>query len=367
MSTQAKKGGKKFIWEWMDNIDCLDGYAFDKLANMEVDGESPDYIDEDPRVLMLKEEGTHWKLVAIVEATTELKNWAWKGATHPMEDPLEKIKITEPFTPAKSIVSTPIESTSASIVIPIKSIPIASILVESIKNSAPYNIISNSTYFLALNVFILEISKETFNNEELKQQHVEPIKEETQSINLGTDDEPKMVQIGNTITSSEKDALVTLLKEFKEEFALSYKDIPGIDIDRVQHCIHTNLAMKPIKQKLRRIKPKWTFKINEKVEKEYNAGFLRVVNYLEWLANMVLVPKKDRRVRICVNLRDLNKASPKDNFPLPHIDIMVDNMARHALLLFMDSFLGYNQINITLEDILHYSMGDLLLQGHAIS
>ena len=92
-----------------------------------------------------------------------------------------------------------------------------------------------------------------------------------------------MVQIGNTITSFEKDALVTLLKEFKEVFALSYKDIPGIDIDRVQHCIHTNLAMKPIKQKLRRIKPKWTFKINEKVEKEYNARFLRVVNYLEWL------------------------------------------------------------------------------------
>ena len=72
---------------------------------------------------------------------------------------------------------------------------------------------------LALNVFISEISKENFNNEELKQGHVEPIKEETQSINLGADDEPKMVQIGNTLTSYEKDALVTPLKKFKEVFA----------------------------------------------------------------------------------------------------------------------------------------------------
>ena len=76
----------------------------------------------------------------------------------------------------------------------------------------------------------MEISKETFNNGELKQGHVEPIKEETQSVNLGTDDEPKMVQIGNTLTSSENDALVTLLKEFKEVFAWSYEDMPRFDI-----------------------------------------------------------------------------------------------------------------------------------------
>ena len=74
--------------------------------------------------------------------------------------------------------------------------------------------------------------------------------------------------------------------------------------------------MKPVKQKLRRIKLEWTLKIKE-VKKQYNAGFLRVVNYLEWLANVVLVPKKDGKVRVCVDFRDLNKASPKDYFPLP--------------------------------------------------
>ena len=65
-----------------------------------------------------------------------------------------------------------------------------------------------------------------------------------------------------------------------------------------------------------------------------------MVNYPEWLANVVPVPKKDGKVRICVDFRDLNKASPKDDFLLPHIDVLGDNTAGHALLSFMDGFSG---------------------------
>ena len=82
--------------------------------------------------------------------------------------------------------------------------------------------------------------------------------------------------------------------------------------------------------------------IKEEVKKQYNAGFLRVVNYPEWLANMVSVPKNDGKVRMCVDFRDLNKANLKDDFPMPHIDILVDNTAGHALLSFMDGFSRYN-------------------------
>mgnify|MGYP003745750355 CR=1 FL=1 len=99
------------------------------------------------------------------------------------------------------------------------------------------------------------------------------------------------------------------------------------------------------------MKPEWTLKIKKEVDKQYNAGFLRVVNYPEWLANVVLVPKKDGKVRMCVDFWDLNKANPKDNFPLPYIDILVDNTAGHALLSFMDEFSGYNQIKMAPEDM----------------
>ena len=102
---------------------------------------------------------------------------------------------------------------------------------------------------------------------------------------------------------------MALLIEFKKVFAWSYEDMPGIDIDIVQHCIPTDPTMKPIKQKLRRMKLEWTLKIKEEVDKQYNAGFLRVVNYPKWLANVVSIPKKDGKVRMCVDFRDLSKAS----------------------------------------------------------
>ena len=152
----------------------------------------------------------------------------------------KKIKTVEPITPTKNIVSIPIESISSNVSIPVKSVydslPVKSVeFIESVKKSFLFNMISNSTYLLALNVFIFEIGKETLNNKELKHGYLEPIKEETQPINLGTDDKPKMIQVGNTLTTLEKDALVVVLIEFKEVFAWSYEDMLGFDTDIVEH------------------------------------------------------------------------------------------------------------------------------------
>ena len=85
--------------------------------------------------------------------------------------------------------------------------------------------------------------------------------------------------------------------------------------------------------------------------KQLNVGFLSVVKYPEWLANVIPVPKKDNKVRVCVDYMHLNKASPKDDFPLPHIDMLVDSTARHSMLSFMDGFSGYNQILMAPKDM----------------
>ena len=76
-----------------------------------------------------------------------------------------------------------------------------------------------------------------------------------------------------------------------------------------------------------------------------------MVEYPEWLANVVFVSKKDGKVRVCVNFRDLNKVSPKDDFTLPHIDMLVDSTTGHSMLSFMDGFSGYNLILMALEDM----------------
>ena len=95
----------------------------------------------------------------------------------------------------------------------------------------------------------------------------------------------------------------------------------------------------------------WLLKIKEEVTKQLKVGFIKPVHQAEWIANVVPVPKKDGKVRMYVDFRDLNKACLKDDFPLPHINVLVDNTAGSALMSFMDGFTGYNQIKIALKDM----------------
>ena len=92
-------------------------------------------------------------------------------------------------------------------------------------------------------------------------------------------------------------------------------------------------------------------KIKEEVKKQLDAGFLKVSKYPQWVANIVPVPKKDDKVRMCVDYRDLNRANPKDNFSLPHIDTLVDNTTKNSLFSFMDGFSSYNQIKMASENM----------------
>jgi hypothetical protein len=82
------------------------------------------------------------------------------------------------------------------------------------------------------------------------------------------------------------------------------------------------------------------------VQKLLQVGFIREVDYLELLSNVVLVKKSNEKWRMCVDFTDLNKACPKDSFPLPRMDLLVDSTSGHELLSFMDAFLGYNQIHM---------------------
>ncbi|KAA3473760.1 RNA-directed DNA polymerase (Reverse transcriptase), Ribonuclease H-like protein [Gossypium australe] len=175
-----------------------------------------------------------------------------------------------------------------------------------------------------------------------------PHEEEVENIAL---EEGKVVKIGTRIAEETKQDLVELLQEFKDVFAWSYQDMPSLSTDIVVHHLPIREECKPVQQKLRRMRPDVVLKIKEEVKKQFNAGFLQVVKYLEWVANIVPVPKKDGKVRMCVDYRDLNKVSPKDNFPLPHINTLVDNTMGYSLFSFMDGFFGYNQIKMHPEDM----------------
>ncbi|RVW80739.1 Retrovirus-related Pol polyprotein from transposon 297 [Vitis vinifera] len=91
---------------------------------------------------------------------------------------------------------------------------------------------------------------------------------------------------------------------------------------------------RPVKQKLRRLHPCWSLQVNEDIQKQLSVGFLSVVEYPEWLANVVLVSQKGRQCEsVCVDFLDLNEASPKDDFPFPHIDMLVNSTTGHSIVM----------------------------------
>ena len=166
--------------------------------------------------------------------------------------------------------------------------------------------------------------------------------EETELVDLGIGSGKKEVKIGTGMTAPIHEELMARLKNYPDIFAWSYQDMPDLSSDIVQHRLPLIPECSPVKQKLRRMKPETSLKVKEEVKKQFDAGFLAVAQYPEWVANILPVPKKDGKVRMCVDYRDLNRASPKDNFPLPHIDILVDNTTNFALFSFMHGFSGYN-------------------------
>ena len=80
------------------------------------------------------------------------------------------------------------------------------------------------------------------------------------------------------------------------------------------------------------------------------ARAIKEVFYPEWLANIVVVKKKNGKWRVCVDFTDLNRACPKDSFPMPRIDQLVDAIVGHPRMSFLDAFQGYHQIPLTLDD-----------------
>uniref|UniRef100_A0A2N9FH63 Uncharacterized protein n=1 Tax=Fagus sylvatica TaxID=28930 RepID=A0A2N9FH63_FAGSY len=167
---------------------------------------------------------------------------------------------------------------------------------------------------------------------------------ELDTIGLEDGRPERTTKIGNDLPPRIKESLVRFLKENKDVFAWSHEDMPGIDPSIISHKLNVDPSLRPIKQKRRVFAPERNNAIMEEVDKLLAANFIREVFYPDWLANVVMVKKSTGKWRMCVDFTDLNKACPKDSFPLPRIDQLVDSTAGHKLLTFMDAFSGYNQI-----------------------
>ena len=126
--------------------------------------------------------------------------------------------------------------------------------------------------------------------------------------------------------------------------------MPDVPRELAEHHLHVRPEAKPVKQPLRRFAEERRKAIGEEIARLLAAGFIMEVLHPDWLANPVLVLKKNGTWRMCIDYTSLNKACPKDPFPLPRIDQVVDSTAGCELLSFLDAYSGYHQIPLNPDD-----------------
>ncbi|XP_074298271.1 uncharacterized protein LOC141629114 [Silene latifolia] len=128
---------------------------------------------------------------------------------------------------------------------------------------------------------------------------------------------PRPIYVSALLTKEEEEEYYKLFVKYKDVFAWSYKEMPGLSPKIAVHRLAIKKGTSPKKQPQRRFRPELVPEIEKEVNKIIEAGFIREVKYSTWIANIVPVRKKNGQLRICVDFRDLNDACPKDDFPLP--------------------------------------------------
>ena len=145
------------------------------------------------------------------------------------------------------------------------------------------------------------------------------LSEELEKIMIGQDEE-KFFQVGSQLLSLEKAALVKFLEENMDVFTQSTYGVPGIDPEFICHQLNVNPEATLRRQPPQCLSKKHAEAVRVKVNKLKQARAIKEIFYPEWLANTVVVKKKNRKWRVCVDFMDLNKVCLKDHFPVPQID-----------------------------------------------
>ena len=161
--------------------------------------------------------------------------------------------------------------------------------------------------------------------------------EDLVKITIG-DDPVKFFQIGFQLPQQEREELIEFLKQNIDVFAWNTYEALGVDPKFICHHLNINPLIAPKKQLPQRPSKEHAKVVREEIAKLKQAGAIKEIFYLEWLANTVVVKKKSGKWRVCVDFMDLNKACLKDLFLTPKIDQLVDAIVGHPQMSFLDAF-----------------------------
>lgn len=173
-----------------------------------------------------------------------------------------------------------------------------------------------------------------------------------EEVDIGSGNIPRPTFVNKNMANDCKAKMIELLRNYVDCFAWEYHEMPGLSRELVEHRLPIKSGFRPHKQPPRRFNPNMYDRIKEEIDRLLRAGFIRPCRYAEWISNIVPVEKKSSgKLRICVDFRDLNKATPKDEYPMPIADMLINNASGHRVVSFLDGNAGYNQIFMAEEDM----------------
>ena len=173
--------------------------------------------------------------------------------------------------------------------------------------------------------------------------------EDLEKVIVG-DDSERFFQVGTQMPLLEREQLVEFLRKNVDVFAWDAYEAPRVDPNFICHHLNVNPSITPKRQPPRRPSKKRAEAVKNEVTKLKRVGAIKDVFYPQWLPNTMVVKKKTRGWRVCVDFTDLNKVCPKDPFPMPRINQLVDATVGHPQMSFLDVFQGYHQIPLALDD-----------------
>ena len=169
-------------------------------------------------------------------------------------------------------------------------------------------------------------------------------------LNLGTADDPKLIKLNANLNPQLTIDATSLFWEYQDVFAFSYEDLRGILEHIATHRIKLDIAISPSHQARYRMNPNYAKAVKEDLEKLLKAGFIEPIDLATWLSPIVVVPKKNGKLRICVDFKRLNTTTKKDPYPLSFTNEVLDTVDGYAAYSFIDCFSGYHQVHIHEND-----------------
>jgi hypothetical protein len=168
--------------------------------------------------------------------------------------------------------------------------------------------------------------------------------------NLETKEDPKYVKLSSSLSKEQRPKYAKFLKDFIDVFSWKYEYLRTYDKSIIEHKIHLKEETKTFRQKLRQINPMLLPIMEKEVKKFLDAQVIIPLRYSEWVANLVPIRKKNGEIRLCVDFRNLNRSSKKDNYPLPKMEHMLQRVTGSSRISMIDGFSGYNHIYVLPED-----------------